>query len=77
MYGKTGYATKQDYDRARYIRLKVERDKLKPKHPITKLTETEKAYIAGLIDGEGAIYVANCRNTCYPTISISMTSAPC
>lgn len=75
MYGKTGYATKQDYDRARYIRLKAKKEAAKPPHPISKLTETEKAYIAGLIDGEGAIYMAgNQGKTWYPTISIFMTS---
>lgn len=74
MYGKTGYATKQEYDHARYLRLKQERESKKQPHPITKLTEVERAYIAGLIDGEGAIYCAHVRNTWYPTISIFMTS---
>ena len=74
MYGKTGYKTKQDYDRARYICLKKERDKNKPINPINKLSKVELAYIAGLIDGEGAIYAAHVRSTWYPTVSIHMTS---
>jgi len=75
MYGQTGFASKQEYDRARYIRQKKEREAKRPPHPISMLTETEKAYIAGLIDGEGAIYMAHSKEkTCYPTISIHMTS---
>ena len=74
MYGKTKFATKTDYDRSRYIRLKKEHEKNKPPHPITKLSKVETAYIAGLIDGEGAIYCAHVRHTWYPTISIFMTS---
>ena len=74
MYGKTGYATKRDYDRARYIRLKMIAEAKRPPHPISQLTETGKAYIAGLIDGEGAIYAANSNHeTCYPCIAIAMT----
>jgi len=66
---------KKVYDRERYTRLRDERRKKLPPHPITKLSETDKAYIAGLIDGEGAIYSArNREKTWYPTISISMTS---
>lgn len=75
MYGKTGFETKRDYDQARYIRLKKEREKKAPPHPISLLTVEEKAYIAGLIDGEGAIYCARKKNvTCHPTIAIQMTN---
>ena len=58
MYGNTGYASKKEYDRARYLRLKAEREAQKPKDAIETLMPEERAYIAGLIDGEGSIYVA-------------------
>ena len=76
MYGKTGFNTKKEYDEARYLRLKKEKKSREIPHPIMKLSEVEKAYIAGLIDGEGAIYCAYYKRheTWYPTISIFMTS---
>lgn len=41
---------------------------------IDDLTEIDCAYIAGLIDGEGSIYVMKHREkTFYPAISIAMT----
>jgi hypothetical protein len=57
MYGHTGFASKKDYDRARYLRLKAERQARLPPEQIETLTSEERAYIAGLIDGEGSIFV--------------------
>lgn len=75
MHGKTGFATKKDYDRARYLQLKAKREAAKPTDPIIKLTNEERAYIAGLVDGEGSIYMfhAEKRRTCYPAVCIAMT----
>lgn len=46
--------------------------------PIASFAETDCAYIAGLIDGEGSIYVMRHtgrfgRQTYYPAVSIAMT----
>ena len=60
------------YDAARYQRLKHERPR-KP-DPIDSLSDTDVAYLAGLIDGEGSVYVMKHRDkTFYPAISIIMT----
>lgn len=68
---------KQEYDRARYVRLKAVRETRKPKDPIATLTPEEAAYIAGLVDGDGCIYVAavgpNRRRTVYPIVTVAMT----
>jgi len=68
---------KREYDRARYIRLKTEQEAQRPPDPIETLAPEEKAYIAGLIDGEGSIYVAAVgpkRNkTVYPIVTLAMT----
>ncbi len=64
---------KKDYDRRRYQRIRAERIANAPPDPISFLKPTERAYIAGIIDGEGAIYARNERKTIYPSISIVMT----
>ena len=80
MYGNTGFASKQEYDRARYVRLKVELLSKVPPDPILELTLEERAYIAGLIDGEGSIYVAAVGpkrdRTVYPIVVVAMTHRP-
>lgn len=73
----TSRTAKQEYDRARYLRLKAERQARQPPDAITTLTEVERAYIAGLVDGEGSIFVAAVgpkRNrTVYPVVTVAMT----
>lgn len=68
---------KREYDRARYRQLKAEREAKRPPDPITTLTVEERAYLAGLIDGEGSIYVAAVgparMKTVYPSVVIAMT----
>jgi len=68
---------KKAYDRARYQQIKAQRLADRPPDPITLLTLEERAYIAGLIDGEGSIYVAavgpNRDRTVYPIVTIAMT----
>jgi len=75
MYGKTGFKTKQDYDRACYQRKKAIRNAEKPPDPITLLTDIELAYIAGLVDGEGSIHATRkeTKGTYYPFLCITMT----
>lgn len=76
MYGKTGYPTKAEYSRARYRRLKTERDAARPPDPILSLTREELAYIAGLIDGEGCIRIGHVgpkKRTLYLTLAVGMT----
>jgi len=64
---------KKEYDKKRYQKIKAERLANAPPDPITFLKSTERAYIAGIIDGEGAIYARNERETIYPTIAVHMT----
>jgi len=64
---------KESYDKKRYLYLKNERIKELPPDPIKFLTPVQRAYIAGIIDGEGSIYARNERKTIYPTLAIHMT----
>lgn len=66
---------KQEYDRARYLRIKAEREAAKPPDPIAQLSETDLAYLAGLTDADGSIYVThtNRLRTYYPTVTWAMT----
>ena len=66
---------KQEYDRARYLRLKAEREATKDPDPISQLAETDIAYLAGLTDADGSIYVThtNRLRTYYPTVLWAMT----
>src|SRR5574340_772873 len=63
---------KRAYDRARYVRRRDAARALQAPDPITLLSDTEAAYLAGLIDGEGSLYVGAVgpkRNrTCYPIL---------
>lgn len=80
MYGKTGFASKQEYDRHRYIQQKAQRDSAKPPDVITTLSGVELAYIAGLVDADGSIYVAAVGpkrdKTVYPMVVVAMTHKP-
>jgi aromatic ring-cleaving dioxygenase len=71
---------KAEYDRARYVRLRAERDAAAPPDPISTLTPEERACIAGLIDGEGSIYVTavgpHRDKTVYPMVVLAMTHRP-
>ena len=72
----TDLTGKQVYDRARYQRLKADRLSKKLPDPIELLIPEELAYIAGLIDGEGTIYVGYVgpkRRSVYPHVGVAMT----
>jgi len=68
---------KTTYDRARYTRLKAAREAAKPPDPITTLSPEERAYLAGLVDGEGSIFVAAVgprrHRSVYPIVTVAMT----
>jgi hypothetical protein len=70
-------AAKSAYDRDRRIRLKAERDANRPPDPIVTLTAEERAYLAGLIDADGSIYVAAVgplrHRSVYPIVTVAMT----
>lgn len=70
-------AAKREYDRARYLRLRAEREARRPADAIATLTSEECAYIAGLVDGEGSIYVAAVgperHRSVYPIVTVAMT----
>lgn len=70
-------AAKTLYDRERYARLKAEREARRPPDPIATLTPEERAYLAGLIDGEGSIFVAAVgpqrHRSVYPIVTVAMT----
>lgn len=54
---------KSIYDQARYLRIKAEKTLNKTKDILYSLSETEKAYIAGIIDGEGSIHMTRKTKT--------------
>lgn len=68
---------KREYDQRRYQARKTAKMSAARLDPIWELTVEERAYLAGLIDGEGSIYcgaIGTHRNkTCYPCIAIGMT----
>lgn len=68
-------AAKKSYWATRYQRQKQLRQATRATDPITTLTDTELAYLAGLIDGEGSFGVAAVRTACryVPVMSLSMT----
>ena len=71
---------KQRYDRERYRKIKAQRDAQKPPDPIELLTPEECAYIAGIVDADGSIFVAAVgperRKTVYPIVTVAMTYLP-
>ncbi len=71
-------AAKRTYDRARYLRLRAERDAKRKPDPIDLMSETTAAYLAGLTDGDGSIYVTrtNRLRTVYPAVTWAMTHKP-
>jgi hypothetical protein len=71
-------AAKRAYDSARYRRLRAASDAAKPPDPITLLDVPTLAYLAGLTDADGSIYVThtNRLRTYYPTICWAMTHRP-
>ncbi|HEX9625030.1 MAG TPA: hypothetical protein VF979_11690 [Streptosporangiaceae bacterium] len=50
---------KQRYDRARYLRIRAERDATRAPDPIALLDVPTLAYLAGLTDADGSIYVTH------------------
>ncbi len=64
--------------RAEYERAKARRLAEKGPDPISTLTPETLAYIAGLIDGEGSIFVTvgPKGGTVYPTVVVAMTHKP-
>lgn len=44
-----------------------------PPDPILAISETDKAYLAGLIDADGHIIIKATRNTAYPGIGVNQT----
>jgi hypothetical protein len=77
MKGTKPLTPKQLYDRARYARRRAEQLKYRAADPIESLTPEERAYLAGLIDGEGSIFVSavgpHRKKTVYPIVCIGMT----
>lgn len=69
---------KQAYDRERYLRLRAERRAALPADLIALLDEPTVAYLAGLTDADGSIYVThtNRLRTYYPAVVWAMTHRP-
>lgn len=67
--------TKPEYDKARYLRKKAERIFNSKPDPIHKICDINRAYIAGLIDGEGSIHMTQKikYGTFYAFVTIGMT----
>lgn len=74
--------TKQAYDAARYARLRDARNADKAPDPITLLSTEDRCYLAGIIDGEGSIFVASLGSaakrlgTFHPIVVVAMTHRP-
>ena len=68
-------ARRRAYDRARYLRIKANREALRAPDCITLLEVPVLAYLAGLTDADGSIYVThtNRLRTYYPTVTWAMT----
>lgn len=68
---------RKEYVHEWYRKRRAELESAKPADPIALLTPEQRAYIAGLVDGEGAVYVGvigpKPHKTVYPIISIAMT----
>jgi hypothetical protein len=69
---------KQRYDRARYQRLRAEKAAQRKPDLISLLTDPELAYIAGLTDADGSVYVThtNRLRTYYPAVTWAMIHRP-
>lgn len=71
---------KRDYDRRRYIARRAVDLATRAPDPILTLSRVERSYLAGLIDGEGSIYVAavgpNRHRSVYPIVTVAMTHRP-
>lgn len=64
---------KREWDSIRYQKQKLDRE-TEQKNPILLLSETDIAYIAGLIDGEGCLSLPRfAAGRLYPTIQVIMT----
>ena len=77
-YNQESRKAKSEYDRDRYQKIRADKLTKKLPDPITNLSNEDIAYIAGLIDGEGSIYIAsvgpNRRKTVYPIVVVAMTN---
>lgn len=69
---------KKEYWKARYLRGKAERDAARPPDCVLQLLDTELAYLAGLIDGEGSFGISqdNTASRYKPVMTITMNSEP-
>jgi hypothetical protein len=69
---------KREYDHARYLRQRAERDAARPPDVITLLDDVTTAYLAGLTDADGSIFVThtNRLRTYYPAVCWAMTHLP-
>lgn len=61
------------YATARRYRMEAGIEEFGPPDPITLLSETDKAYLAGLIDADGHIVIKTVRDTAYPGIGVNQT----
>lgn len=70
--------TKQEYDRGRYLRLRADLVAQRPADPILLLDTATLAYLAGLTDADGSIYVTHTNRlaTYYPNVCWAMTHRP-
>ena len=59
------------YATARRYRMKAGIEEFGPPDPITLISETDKAYLAGLIDADGHISLKTVRGTVYPGVGVN------
>lgn len=75
--GTPGFRTpkdaKREYDHARYLTRRTRLLERRQPDPVTLLSKEELAYIAGIVDGEGSIFVTKNPKTMYPIVTVAMT----
>ena len=68
---------KQASDRERYRKLRAAQLAARPPDPISLIGDVDVAYIAGLVDGDGCIYVTAIgperERSVYPSVVVAMT----
>lgn len=73
----TTSASRLTYQRQYYIDRKAKREATRPPDKITLLSAEDRAYIAGIVDGEGTLFVGAVgpqrHRTVYPTFAVIMT----
>jgi hypothetical protein len=61
------------YDHERYLTRRTALLASRQPDPVTLLSTEDLAYVAGIVDGEGTVYIAKKKTTMYPILAVGMT----